>query len=169
MIAQLVNASDLVRVAELMASTVPEWWTTEGAMAQLEGSLCWLQDDGTRLVGWVSCIDLPEYKTLEIDTCGFNDGVSARAAGPGLEPLFAEAEKWARQHGYANLRYIRTSGGLSCHQGPLKCVWQELRDLRALAPGSSYDWLIEQGFRACGILPDVYGEGIHGIVMIKRV
>ena len=161
--------SSLSKVAELMASTVPEWWTIDGAMAQLKGSLCWSLDDGIKSVGWISCIDLPEYKTLEIDTCGFNDGVSAGTTVPGLEPLFAEVEKWAREHGYANVRYVRTSGGLSCHQKPLESVWQELRDLRALAPGSSYDWLMQQGFSPCGILPNVYGEGMHGIVMIKRI
>jgi hypothetical protein len=57
---------------------------------------------------------------------------------------------------------------LSCHGKALGKPWQELEALHAV-DREEYEWFVTMGYTPSGILPDIYGTGHHGIMLLKRV
>ena len=162
-----IEEHDLHKVSELMARIKPEWWTTESALAQLSGCLVWAAGDTPhRLMAWVACRDLAGYRTLEIDTMG-SDVDGKMVIGPALKPVLEACVSWSQQQGYANVRYTRSSSGLSCDGRALGLIPVELSNLTGSA--ASYQWLLDSGFESAGLLPDIYGAGMHGVIMIHRL
>lgn len=85
-----------------------------------------------------------------------------------LQPLVEQCEQWIREQGGVNSRFIIGSRGLSCHGKVLGKTWQELQELHAV-DREEYEWFVLMGYTPSGILPDIYGTGYHGIMLLKRV
>ncbi len=66
------------------------------------------------------------------------------------------------------MRFIIGSSGTSCHKPVLAKIWEELRDFK-LIDKKECEWLIGLGFVPTGILPNVYGDGNHGIILVKNI
>ena len=79
-----------------------------------------------------------------------------------------EAEEYARQKGYRNLKYVIGSTGMSCHGRPITDFAEELRTLRSNGR-AHFDFFRKIGFVPAGFIPNCYGENYHGIIMIKSL
>jgi hypothetical protein len=164
----VLDKSNIQDVANLMVKLKPEWWDLEGAVAQLSSGVGWyLQTNRGEPMGWLLCKPYPLYKTVEIECLGYDDGGHFKI-GPELEPLAEKCEQWAKERGNVNLRFIIGSRGLSCHDQALGKPWQELKELRVI-DREEYHWFTSMEYIPSGILPDIYGPGYHGIMLIKRL
>lgn len=47
-------------------------------------------------------------------------------------------------------------------------ISQKLKNITAINR-KEYDWFLSMDYNPHGILPDIYGENYHGIVLIKRL
>ena len=164
-----IEDHELAGVAELMSRIKPEWWSKESAMIQLENCLTWaVADPQCGLTAWIACHDLPGYRTLEIDTMG-SDIDGTMVIGPALDPVLQACLSWARSKGYAIIRYTRSSSNLSCDGRALGSIADEMSCLQGSQEAASYQWMINSGFEPAGLLPDVYGQGTHGVLIIYRI
>lgn len=163
-----LDANNIPIVAKFMSENKPEWWSAEGAKKQLSSGIGWYfgyREDQPS--GWILCKPLALYKTLEIECLGYaKDG--NLVIGKELQPLIVKAEEWARQQGYVNMRFTIGSRGLSCHGRALNNPWEELRDLCAV-DREEYNWFLSMGFVPSGILPNIYADMWHGVVLVKEI
>lgn len=163
-----LDEKSIPAVSEFMARIKPEFWDVEGAMKQLGSGIGWyfvLAKDQPE--GWILCKLLDGYKTLEIECLGYEDNGQFKI-GKGLQPLVETAEKWAISEGFANMRFTIGSRGLSCHHRPLGKPWEELRDIQAV-DREEFDWFLSMGYLPSGILPNIYGDNYHGILLVKQL
>jgi hypothetical protein len=155
-----------VPVARLMSRLKPEWWDLHEAVHQLNICQGWYiaGADGSPS-GWLAARPSPLYRTVEIECMGY-DALGTLAVGPQLTPLVDACERWAVLQGMVNLRFVVGSRGLSCHNKKIDDPGKELHDLKNL-DRDDFDWLLSLGFRPSGILPEIYGNAYHGIILIK--
>lgn len=155
-------------VAELMARIKPEWWDIEGASNQLGTGIGWyFGHNENEPKGWVLCQDLRHYKTVEIECLGYDKGGSC-IIGKELQPLIERAEQWAIERKYAVMRFTIGSRGLSCHLRELDKPWVELKALHSV-DREEFDWFVSMGYVPSGILPNIYGERYHGVLLVKTL
>jgi hypothetical protein len=163
-----LNESNINAVASLMAQLKPEFWDLEGAATQLRNGIGWCLTTNTgEPIGWLLCQWYAAYKTGGIECLGYDDKGQFKV-GPELQPLVEQCEQWIREQGGVNSRFIIGSRGLSCHGKALGEPWQELEALYAV-DREEYEWFVTMGYTPSGILPDIYGTGHHGIMLLKRV
>jgi hypothetical protein len=163
-----LNELNIKAVARLMAQLKPEFWDLEGAATQLDSGIGWcLTTDADRPTGWLLCQWYAAYRTGEIECLGYDDGGQFKV-GPELHPLVERCERWIREQGGVNSRFVIGSRGLSCHGKVLGEPWQELAQLEAV-DREEYEWFVVMGYAPSGILPDIYGVGHHGILLLKRI
>ena len=161
-----MNEGSISRVASLMARIKPEFWDEDGAAEQLRTGTGWyLGENEETPIGWVLCQDQALYKTGEIECLGFESN-GALVIDENLLPLIEAAENWAKKKGYANMRFTIGSRGLSCHLKELGEIPEELKNIKGI-DREEYNWFLSMGYKPCGILPNVYGELYHGIMLIK--
>lgn len=162
-----LETTDVARLALFMSRLNPVYWpAADDAARQVDRHVGWLlEDEDWHLQGWLTGVWLPGYKTFEIETMGYSlDG--RFTTGPGLEPLVAACERWAAGKGTANVRHVIGSGSFSCYGKQLGMPWIELRDLEDRG-SATYALLGRLGYRPYGLLPEIYGPGNHGIVLLK--
>lgn len=160
-----MTASDVPAIAALMNRV--KRWSIEQVTKQLSGERGrYLTDQRGEPVGWLSAIHLPLLRTVEIDTLAFS-AADGPTVGPELTPLLEACEAWARANDVVDVRFIIGSQ-CSCQGRPLGEPWQELRDLRPPENHRQIAWWTEQGYRPHAILPEVYGPGHHGIMLLKH-
>lgn len=163
-----LNNSNINIVSKFMSALRPEWWGVQDAESQLKSGIGWylgLSEDQPK--GWVLCKSYDCYRTVEIECLGFDDDGIFKIDRE-LQALIEVAEDWARDKGYTLMRFIIGSRGISCHGKELKKTWEELRDLQSV-DRPEYDWFLSMGYNASGILPNIYGKGNHGIMLIKEI
>lgn len=164
----LLDKTSVEKVAQTMVKIKPEWWDLEGAVNQLSNGTGWYAVNNNQEVsGWLLCKTYRLYKTVEIECLGYNDNGDLKI-GLELQPLVECCERWARENGYINIRFIIGSYNLSCHGKKIDYVWKELKDLNSYNR-EDYDWFISMGYKQSGILPDIYGEGYHGVILLKHL
>lgn len=169
MIKFMRSDKELLAVADFMACVKPEWWSVDSALAQLNGCLVLMQEDAEgNPLAWVSCRDLRGYRTLEVETMGRNCN-GHMTIDAGLEPLLEASISWAREQGYANVRYTRSSSGLTCNGRALGSLSEELVNLEGSSEAKSFYWMKGLGFEPAGLLPDIYGQGVHGVILVYRL
>jgi len=153
-------------VARLMARLKPDLWDVQEAMNQLSGCHGWILagPDGVP-AGWLAVRSLPAHRSVEIECLGY-DALGTYCVGPVLAPLLDVCERWSTLQGMINIRYITGSKGLSCHNKKIVDPGQELKELASI-DREDFDWLISMGYQACGILPEVYGNAYHGVLLVK--
>ncbi len=164
-----IEPAAIMQVAELMARIKPDWWPRlEDALEQIQAdSQGWyLAGPDGNPQGWLFCILLAGYRAVEIDVMGYDDCGKLRVGQP-LEPLIAACENWARSRGIAYMRFIAGSHGMSIHGRQLGVTWEELRSLDT-SGRPDVTWMRSVGFELAGLLPNTYGEGYHGVMLIKR-
>lgn len=166
-----IDASSVSGVAGLMSSIKPDWWDYAGAAAQLQDEkllarlVGWYLGEKDEPRGWILCAEYEGYSCLSIENLGYDENGRFSMEEP-LEPLLRQAEAYARQKGFRNLKYTISSIGMSCHGKPVEDPGKALGELRSLGR-KHYDFFWEQGFRPMGFLPNCYGMGWHGIWMVK--
>jgi hypothetical protein len=155
-------------VSQFMAGIKPEWWDAAGAKEQLRSGVGWhfgLSKEQPK--GWILCKTLDLYKTVEVECLGYDDNGIFKI-GKELQPLIETMEEWAKEKGFTLIRFTIGSRGLSCHLRKLGRLWEELRDIRAV-DREEYDWFLSMGYLPHGILPNIYGDNQHGILLIKQL
>ena len=85
-----------------------------------------------------------------------------------LEPLLRQAEAYAMEKGYRDLRYVIGSTGMSCHGHPITDFADELRTFRSNG-WAHFGFFQSQGFVPTGFIPNCYRMDHHGIIMIKQL
>ncbi len=168
--AVVIEPAVMLSVAEMMARIKPEWWpSVDDALEQLRVDThgWYLAAPNGQAVGWLSCILLAGYRSVEIDVMGYDDH-GRLYVGPPLEPLLAACEKWAGAQGAAGVRFLTGSHGMSIHGRRLGAAWEELRDLDT-SSRPDITWLISLGYEPSGLLPNTYGPGYHSLMLIKRL
>ncbi|MFQ6862460.1 MAG: hypothetical protein ACLROI_01665 [Beduini sp.] len=168
-----IGTSNVNSVAKLMADIKPDWWDFEGALQQLQDAsmlaklVGWCMEEDGKPQGWILCAEFEGYSYLSIENLGYDDhGIFVMEQQ--LEPLLNEAEKYAREKGYRNLKYVIGSTDMSCHGRPLLNYADELRNLKS-HHREHFDYFIDYGFYPTGFIPHCYGENYHGIIMIKSL
>ena len=163
-----IDSENILIVSKFMANIKPEWWDIEGAMQQLSEGIGWYfgtsKDDPK---GWLLCKSYECYKTGEIECLGY-DREGVFQIGEELQPLVEKSEQWARKEGFAIMKFTIGSRGLSCHEKNLDKPWQVLRDLHAI-DREEYNWFLSMGYEPSGVLPNIYGEKYHGILLVKTL
>lgn len=164
----VTDERNLEAVAGLMVRLKPEWWDHEGAIEQLGSGICWYakSEDGYP-IGWILARYIAAYKTMEIECLGY-DGKGEMLIGAELNDLIEAYENFARQLGAVNSRFTIGSRGLSCHGKSLEKLSHELDNI-AVSDRLEYNWFLSRGYEAAGILPNIYGFGYHGIMLLKRL
>lgn len=163
-----LNANNIPIVSEFMARIKPEWWDIEGAKNQLKSGTGWYfgkSEDQPK--GWILCKSLEVYKTGEIECLGYDDNGIFKV-GKELQPLVEASEEWARNENFTIMRFTIGSRGLSCHLRPLGKPWEELRDIQAI-DREEYNWFLSMGYLPSGMLPNIYGDNYHGILLVKQM
>lgn len=163
-----IDDANISVVSKFMANIKPEWWDIEGATQQLSKGTGWyFGSNGKNTKGWLLCKSYECYKTGEIECLGYDKDGNFEI-GKELQPLVEKAEEWAREQGFSNMRFTIGTRGLSCHEKDLKEPWEELRDLHAI-DRPEYNWFISMGYIPSGVLPNIYGEKYHGILLVKTL
>ena len=168
-----IDGYNIDAVAEFMSSIKPEWWDYEGAYGQLQDiSLLarlvgWCMEEEGRVCGWILCAEFEGYSYLSIENLGYDQG-GRYVMEQQTEPLLRQAETYAKEKGYRNMKYIIGSTDMSCHGRPLVDYAEELKNLRSKGR-EHFDYFVEYGFRPTGFIPDCYGKNYHGSVMIKSL
>jgi len=163
-----VNLENIDIVARFMAHVKPEWWDNKGAKQQLSEGIGWYFGKSKDMpIGWILCKSYDCYKTGEIECLGFNN-CGAFEIGKGLQPLIEKSEEWAKEQGFVIMRFTIGTRGLSCHGKTLRKPWEELRDLHVI-DREEYNWFLSMGYEPSGILPNIYGEKYHGILLVKTL
>ena len=161
-----INFDTIKAVAEFMTKLKPEWWDIDGATAQLSGGTGWYFGTGKEEpMGWLLCKSYETYFTGEIECLGYNKN-GVLEIGEELQPIVEKAEEWAKEQQFVNMRFTMGSKGLSCHGKDLREPWEELRDIHAI-DRADYDWFLSMGYVPSGILPNIYGNKYHGILLVK--
>lgn len=158
---------NIKEIAKLMSTIKPEFWDYNGALCQLNKGIGWVVEDNTEIKGWLLVKEYKKYSVLEIECLGYNED-GEFAVNANLNPLILKAQQWAQNNSYRMIRFVIGSRGLSCHQKKLGDIWKELKELRAIQR-EEFDWFLNLGFKPMGILPNTYGEGFHGIMLIKTL
>jgi hypothetical protein len=163
-----IDSQNILMVSRLMSNIKPEWWNIEDATQQLsEGTGWYFGASKDTPKGWVLCKSYEGYKTSEIECLGYdNNGVCE--IGEALQPLIEKSEEWAREKGFVNMRFTIGSSGLSCHGKNLRKPWEELKDIQAV-DREEYNWFLSMGYIPSGVLPNIYGEKYHGILLVKTL
>lgn len=163
-----IDSQNILAVSKFMSNIKPEWWDIEGATQQLSEGIGWYfgtSKDTPK--GWLLCKSYECYKTGEIECLGYdNNGVCE--IGKELQPLVEKSEEWAREEGLAIMRFTIGTRGLSCHGKKLKKPWEELRDIHAI-DREEYNVFLSMGYIPSGLLPNIYGEKYHGILLVKTL
>lgn len=163
-----IDSKNINKVSEFMAYIKPEWWDIEGANEQLSGGIGWYcSSNECDPDGWILCKEYDCYKTAEIECLGYDNGRTFEI-GERLQPLIEKSEEWAREQGNVIMRFTIGSRGLSCHGRELKNTWEELKDLQAI-DREEYKWFLSMGYVPSGVLPNIYGEKYHGILLVKTL
>ena len=167
-----LNSNNMLNVAEFMAALKPDWWSAQGAFAQLSGGVptnvgWFLGEDENTPRGWLLCTEFPSYSYLNIECLGFDDA-GHFTAGNQLKPLLEKAEKYARDADFRLLRYVISSQGMFCDNKPIDKYWEVLRDLEP-STRTDFNFMVEYGFKPAGFLPNCYAKGLHGIILIKEL
>ena len=168
MIIEKLTSENIEASAKLMSIIKPQFWDYDGALHQLSNGIGWVcSNNGEKPCGWILTKEYKKYSSLEIECLGFDkDGIFT--VDNNLEPLVKQTENWAKENGYRMIRFIIGSRGLSCHQKKINNAWETLRDLKAI-DRDEFDWYFNMGFKPTGILPNTYGDGFHGIMLIKSL
>lgn len=163
-----IEETNIRIVSEFMARVKPEWWDREGANNQLNSGVGWyFGHSQDQPMGWLLCKSLSVYKTAEIECLGYDDN-GVFKIGKELQPLIEAAEVWSRSKGFAIMRFTIGSRGLSCHLRVLGKPWEELRDIHA-EDRAEYNWFLSMGYLPSGVLPNIYGDNYHGILLVKQL
>ncbi|WDV48078.1 hypothetical protein PV797_10360 [Clostridiaceae bacterium M8S5] len=163
-----INESNIDIVSNFMAEIKPEWWNFEGARNQLSSGIGWYYGSSKdQPKGWILCKKLRHYKTLEIECLGYDDN-GIYKIGNELQSLVKVLESFANSKDYALIRFTIGSIGLSCHNRPLDEPWMELKDIHAIER-EEYDWFLSMGYVPSGMLPNIYGDNYHGILLVKQL
>lgn len=163
-----LDTKNIPIVSEFMATINPDFRDKQGAIEQLSSGICWYFGlSESRPKGWILCKLLKEYKTGEIECLGYDDN-EALKIGKELQQLVEKSEEWARKEGLVIMRFIMGSRGLSCHLRPLGIPWEELRGIHA-TDREEFDWFLSMGYVPSGVLPNIYGDNYHGIMLAKRL
>lgn len=158
-------------LARLMSTIKPDWWDYEGALGQLSNidvcirTIGWYTgEDEAHPRGWVLCRELIDYRTLELECCGYDD-YGTFCLEHKLGELIGMAEQYARAKGYATLRSGISSIGFNIHAQTIGDIGDAIHGLRC--DRIDYRWYLEHGYRVIGIQPNVYEEGFHLILLGK--
>lgn len=163
-----LNIENIPILSEFMATIKPEFWDKQGAIEQLSSGIGWYFGSTEDIPkGWILCKSFDIYKTGEIECLGYDDDGLLKI-GKELRPLVEVSEEWARHEGLVIMRFIIGSRGLSCHRRPLGTPWEELRDIQA-TDREEFDWFLSMGYLPSGVLPNIYGDNYHGILLIKQL
>jgi hypothetical protein len=163
-----IDSRNISSISEFMADIKPEWWDVEGANEQLGSGKGWCCGSSEyKPNGWILCKAYDCYKTAEIECLGYDNG-GAFEIGKELQPLVEKSEEWAREQGFVIMRFTIGTRGLSCHGRELKQPWEELRELHAI-DREEYSWFLSMGYVPSGVLPNIYGEKYHGILLVKTL
>ena len=79
-----------------------------------------------------------------------------------------QAESYARETGYVNVRFVIGSGETNIHGKSLTNLPEALIHLN-YERREEFEWFVSLGFRPAGILPGIYGENHHGIILVKQL
>lgn len=167
----ILNSSNVDAVAQFMSTVKPEWWDYAGAYQQLQdvsllASLVgWYITEDSSIKGWILCAEYTGYSCLSIENLGYDDN-GQFVMEQQLEPLLTQAEIYAKEKGYRNLKYIIGSTEMSCHGKPILDFAAELKNLKSYNR-KHFDFFVDYGFMPTGFIPNCYGNNYHGIVMIK--
>lgn len=168
-----IDKSNADTVAKLMSDIKPDWWDFEGASMQLQevsslvNLIGWYMGENMKPKGWILCGEYEGYSYLSIECLGYDqDGTFVMEQQ--LEPLLKQAEEYAREKGYRNMKYIIGSTDMSCHGKPILNYADELKELKSNGR-KHFEYFINYGFSPTGFIPDCYGENYHGIIMIKSL
>lgn len=168
-----IDKSNADTVANLMSDIKPDWWDFEGASMQLQevsslvNLIGWYMGENMKPKGWILCGEYEGYSYLSIECLGYDqDGTFVMEQQ--LEPLLKQAEEYAREKGYRNMKYIIGSTDMSCHGKPVLNYADELKELKSNGR-KHFEYFINYGFSPTGFIPDCYGENYHGIIMIKSL
>ena len=158
-------------VARFMSEIKPEWWDYEGAYQQLQDNTMlarlvgWHLSDDSKIEGWILCAEYDGYSVLSIENLGYDDN-GQFIIDDHVEPLLRKAEEHAISRGYRCLKFITGSTGLWCHGKSIRDFATELKTLTS-HERKDYDYFLTYGFVPTGFIPNCYGNGFHGIVLIK--
>ena len=163
-----IDENNIHIVAEFMSRVKPEWWDTEGAKKQLSSGVGWYFGQyKDQPMGWILCKSLSIYKTSEIECLGYDDN-GVFKIGKELQPLIEMSETWSSDIGFSIMRFTIGSRGLSCHDRLLGNPWEELRDIHSV-DREEYNWFLSMGYLPSGVLPNIYGDNYHGILLVKQL
>lgn len=163
-----IDSQNILMVSRLMSNIKPEWWDIEDATQQLSEGTGWYFGTSNDIPkGWILCKSYEGYKTGEIECLGYNNN-GVCEIGKALQPLIEKSEEWAREKGFVNMRFTIGSSGLSCHGKNLRKPWEELKDIQAV-DREEYNWFLSMGYIPSGVLPNIYGEKYHGILLVKTL
>ena len=169
-----MNGDNIPAIATLMSTIKPEWWNFNGAVKQLSDissavfNIGWLIGETEESpLGWLLCSEHVNYSCLNIECLGYAEN-GEFVAEEQLEPLLVVAERYAVANDHRLLRYVISSPSLSCHEMELDEYWESLKELKSYGR-KDYDYMIGYGFKPAGFLPNCYGKGIHGVMLIKEL
>lgn len=169
-----LNKENAAKVANLMNEMKPEWWSTfDEAYGQLTnidesiGTIGWyLADEMGSPTGWTLFRELKLYSSLELECCGYNDNGIFKLEHK-LKILFDKASDYAKSKGYTTLRTGMSSMDFNIDGLEIKDIPNAMKSLRT--ERVDYCWLLDYGFKVCGIHPNAYGNNSHVILFVKEL
>jgi len=169
-----MNENNASKVAELMATIRPQWWSSyDDAYGQLTdihesiGTVGWyLGEDENHPRGWILCRELKGFSTIELECSGYNDNGIFKLEHK-LKELFEVASEYARSKGYSTFRTGMSSHDFNIHGKPIDSVPKAIENLQS--DRIDYKWLLDYGFRVIGIQPNAYEKNYHLIIFAKEL
>jgi len=174
------NTENAILVAKLMSRIKPDWWSEDSALKQITApdiTGWYMGEKENEPIGFIHMKTLVNYNCVELNAYGYDDN-GEFVTGEGMAILYEKVEQYAASKGIKSVRTTMTWTDASFdEQDPTTYAKELLRiandSAELLASGTTkrraYPYLLNRGYYPNGLVPNCYGEGLHGLMFLKHL
>ena len=176
-----ISSGNAPFVAKMMSRIKPDWWAFDGdALRQITSTdmLGWYMGETEDTpVGFICVKEVIDYGCVELQSYGYDDN-GEFVTGELMGILYEKVEQYAVSKGFRSVRtHITWTDASFDKQTPttyaeeLLRIASECRELLAneTTKRRAFPYLLNRGYYPSALVPNCYGEDLHGLVMTKQL
>jgi len=172
------NPNNALFVAAFMSKIKPDWWSYDSALASLTNPAItsfYMGESEKEPVGFINIKEHETHSYVELWGYGYDDN-GEFATGEGMALLYEAVEQYAGSKGLKSVRTTMTWTEVSFSDLCPTTYAKELLKIasnceeilaRQTTKKRAYPYLLNRGYYPNGLVPDCYGEGLHGLMLLK--
>jgi len=174
------NSENAILVARLMSRIKPDWWSIDSALEQVTSPdiIGWYMGESEDVpIGFINIKEHATHYYVELNNYGYDDN-GEFVTGEGMAILYEKIEQYAASKGLRSVRTTITWTDASFSEQEPTTYAKELLKIanysaELLASGTTmrraYPYLLNRGYYPAGLIADCYGEGLHGLILLKHL